>query len=203
MGMFWIAEQRPPGKFGNPLIWIRLCASSTDGEMEVRREMEASPGLVAPMPMTLFQPSQLVFLVCIGPLLGLVGGYYSWQKEHLKVPDWHSAQKLASGLADGHVWLGLEHLETLNSCSVLLLASPQHAGSVWTESPTTNRLQCIVTAGCLVQQTQICSRPLAMEEEPQELLGSPAHLANILPQGTNDHSLFSHLGKVCVLSRVK
>lgn len=79
----------------------------------------------------------------------------------------------------------------LNSCSVQLLASPQNAGSVWTERPKANRFQCIVTAGCLVQQTQICSRPLAMEEEPQELLDSPGHLADISPQGTNDHSLFS------------
>lgn len=45
MDMFWITEQRPPGKFGNPLIWIRLCASSTDGEMEVRREMQSQPRL--------------------------------------------------------------------------------------------------------------------------------------------------------------
>lgn len=45
MGVFWITEQCPPGKFSILLIWIRHCASSTDGEMKIKREMQSQPRL--------------------------------------------------------------------------------------------------------------------------------------------------------------
>lgn len=41
MGMFWITEQCPPGNFSILLVWIRHCASSTDGEMKISREMQS------------------------------------------------------------------------------------------------------------------------------------------------------------------
>lgn len=97
MGMFWITEQCPPGKFSILLIWIRHCASSTDGEIKVRREMQSQPRLggsdahdfVPTIPGCIFG----LYWPTPGPggriLLSLL---YSWQKERLKVPDWHSAQ---------------------------------------------------------------------------------------------------------------
>lgn len=95
----------------------------------------------------------------------------------------------------------------LNSCSVhYALGSTslgsKNAGSVWTQRPMTDRFQCIFPAGCSVQQTQVCSSPLAMEEELQDLLDSPRHLAKTFcpRELTIDHLLFSDTGAEYVSS---
>lgn len=75
MGMFWITEQCPPGKFSILLIWIRHCASSTDGEMKISREMQSHSRLGGSDAHD-FVPT-IPGCLCLGPRLVLVGGYYS------------------------------------------------------------------------------------------------------------------------------